>query len=322
MKADEIKRIAMVGAGLMGHSMAQQFALAGFEVVLHARHDETLHKARREIEANLERLVGLGSLSKEKAAAVPGRLHDSTRLAEAVDGADVVFESVFEDFELKRRLFREMEAASPAHAILASNTSSLRMSEFAADSKRPDKLVMTHYFNPPHLVPLVEVVRAHRTSDETVATMVELLTRVGKRPVVVQREVPGFIANRLQAALFREALWLVQKGIASAADVDTVIKTSIGRRWAAAGIFEVWEIAGWDLVLAAVGGLLPELESSTEMPPLLGEMVERGDLGVKSGKGFYEWTPETAEALKRRIAEALVKIDEWERPAGGNPETP
>ena len=158
----------------------------------------------------------------------------------------------------------------------------------------------------------MEVTRTEHTSKETIETICNLLTRVGKRPVRLEREIPGFVANRLKFAIFREALSLVDKGVISAEGLDEVIKTSIGRRWPVAGIFEVWELVGWDLVLAAYRGWLSSLESGTDVPPLLTGMVDRGELGVKSGKGFYQWTPEEAEAVRHRIAQALVKIDKFD----------
>ena len=181
-------------------------------------------------------------------------------------------------------------------------------SKLASVTRRPDKVLVAHYFNPPYLLPLVEVVRHKETSDETVTTIYDLLTKVGKNPAIVQKEVPGFIGNRLQAALLREALSIVERGIASPQDVDTVVKNGFGRRYAAAGPFEIFEIVGWDLVLAAAQYLIPDTEPSTEISPLLREKVERGELGVKTGKGFYEWTQESAEALKQRIGQVLVKI--------------
>jgi 3-hydroxybutyryl-CoA dehydrogenase len=167
---------------------------------------------------------------------------------------------------------------------------------------------VAHYFNPPYLLPLVEIVRSPETSDESVETIHELLKIVGKKPVIVQKEAPGFIGNRLQAALGREALSIVEKGIASHEDVDTVIKSSFGRRLAAAGVFEIFDIAGWDLLLAAWPYLVPDLDDSPEAPALLKEKVERGEVGVRAGKGFYDWTPESAEELQQRIAKALIEI--------------
>ena len=201
-----------------------------------------------------------------------------------------------------------MDELCPERTILASNTSSLLPSKLASATRRPDKVLVTHYFNPPHLLPLVEVVRGDKTSDETVNTVYDLLTRVGKSPVIIQKEVPGFVGNRLQAALFREAISLVAKGVASPQDVDMVIKSGFGRRLATAGVFEVWELAGWDLILTIAENLQPELESSPTVSPLLRERVERGELGTKTGKGFYEWTPDSAESLRERIAQVLTTL--------------
>jgi 3-hydroxybutyryl-CoA dehydrogenase len=311
MKVDRIRQVAVVGAGLMGHGIAQEFALAGYDVHLHSRSKESLQKARQNIRGNLERLIKLGLVTREQAESVPTRIHASTVLREAVENVDVVIESVYEDLKLKQQIFQELDRMCPQRTILASNTSSLMPSKLAAGTQRPDKVLVAHYANPPYLIPLVEMVRSEQTSDETVTTLSDLLTKMGKRPIVVQKEVPGFVLNRLQGALLREALWLVENGIASPQDVDMAIKNSIGRRWAVAGVFEIFEIAGWDLLLALASGLLPHLASSPEVSPVLKEKVERGELGVKTGKGFYEWTPESAEALKQRIAQALVKIEQW-----------
>ena len=175
--------------------------------------------------------------------------------------------------------------------------------------------MLANYANPPHLVPSVEVLRNEMTSDKSVEVVCGLLKRVGKRPVVIQREVPGFVANRLQMALTREALSLVEKGIVSPQDVDTIIKNGIGRRWAVAGVFEVWELAGWDLIETMASWLYPDLDASRGVQEILQEKVRSGELGVKTGKGFYDWTPESADALRERIAHALVEIAKWPEPS-------
>ncbi len=313
MKADEIRRVAVVGAGLMGHGIAQEFAVAGYEVHLCDRSEEYIQKAIKSIQENLQRLTSLGFVDGEQAKSALTRIHTTTLVKEAVEDVDVVIEAVYEDLTLKQRIFQDLDKLCAAHTILASNTSTLSPSELASVTQRPGKVLVTHYFNPPYLIPLVEIVRGQKTSDETVTTICALLEKVGKRPVIVQKEVPGFIANRLQVALLREALWLVERGVASAQDVDTVIKTSFGRRWAVAGVFEVFEIAGWDLLSSIASEIVPDLASSRDEPPVLGERVKRGELGVKSGKGFYEWTPESVDELKQRIAHALVQIEQWSR---------
>ena len=315
MKADEVKLIAVIGAGLIGHSVAQEFALAGYEVNLNSRSDESLRRGLARIQETLRGLTEIGVVTREQAESVPSMIHPSVDLKETVEDADVVIENVYEDLELKRQVFKEIDNWSPERAILVSGTSTLALRELASATRRPDKVVLANYANPPHLVPSVEVMRNQATSDETVATLCELLTTVGKRPVVIQQEVPGFVANRLQMALTREALSLVQRGIVSPQDVDTIIKNGIGRRWAVAGVFEVWELAGWDLIAAMASWLLPDLDASHEVPQILRDKVESGELGVKTGKGFYDWTPESAGALRQRIAHALIEIAKWPEPA-------
>ena len=233
-------------------------------------------------------------------------------MEEAVSGADFAVESVFEDLDLKRRVFADLDRLCPGRAILASNTSGLMPDSFVPETGRRDRVLVTHYANPPHLIPLVEVVPASATSDAALQAACSLLERVGKRPIVVRRQVPGFVLNRLQFALLREALWLVENGVAAPRDVDYALSNSIGRRWSTAGIFEVFELAGWDLVASIAGNLLPHLAAGPEVPALLRDKVARGELGAKTGRGFYQWTPESAEELRRRIAAALVEIEKWQ----------
>ena len=298
----------MVGAGLMGHGIAQEFLLAGYDVRLHDVTEERLVRARESIRSNLQLLTGIGLIAPGAAERAPARLRTTTVLKEAVSGADLVIEAAFEDLNLKREIFRSIDALTPDHAILASNSSSFMPGLMASATGKPGNVLVAHYFNPPYLLPLVELVRHETTSDETVNALFELLTRMGKTPVVVRKEAPGFVGNRLQAALFREALSIVEQGIATPADVDTVIRNGFGRRLGAAGVFEIWEIAGWDLILAICENLFPTLESRTTPAPTLKEMVARGELGVKTGRGFYDWTPESVNALKTRIAGTLAEI--------------
>jgi 3-hydroxybutyryl-CoA dehydrogenase len=308
MIIEEIKRIGVVGAGLMGHGIAQEFALAGYKVSLHDVNDEKLKKAEETIRNNLRMLSDVGLITRDRSETLHENLHVTTSLEDAAGTSDVIIEAAFEDLKLKQAIFRDLDKWCPKHAILASNSSTLLPSSLASATTRPDKVLIAHYFNPPYLVPLVEIVRHAATSDETVNTMFNLLKKVGKKPVVLQKEAPGFVGNRLQAALFREALSIVEQGIATPEDVDNVIKNGFGRRLAAAGIFEIWEIAGWDLILTICENLFPVLESSGTVSPVLRGMVERGELGVKAGKGFYEWSPDSIQSLRKRIARILVNI--------------
>jgi len=208
-------------------------------------------------------------------------------------------------------LFEKLDALCATYTILASNSSSYMPSKIAAATQRPDKVIGTHYFNPPFLIPLVEIIRSAQTSDETATCIFDLMTKIGKTPVMVEKELPGFIANRIQAAVWREILSLVEDGVATPQDIDRVVKNSIGRRWAVAGPFEVSELTNLKQKQAILTELFPSLASFSEVPNILKEKVERGELGVTTGKGFYDWTPESAGALRDRIAKALIEIDRW-----------
>ena len=291
----------------MGHGIAIEFALAGYDVRLHSRSEESLERARGMIGDSLERLRDLGRISEQQVESAPGLVRMSTDLANVVSNADLVIESIYEDIDAKTELFGRLDELCPGHTILASNTSSFLPSRLAAATTRPHKVINAHFLNPPFFVPLVEVVPTPQTSEETTRVIMELLTSLGKQPILVEREVPGFVASRLQMALLREALWLVENEVASAEDVDKAISAGLGRRWATAGVLQVLEVAGWDLISRVAADVFPHL-SNEEVPALLLEMVEGGDIGVKAGKGFYDWTPQKAEELRRRIAQGLVEI--------------
>jgi len=308
MNVDEIKRIGVVGAGLMGHGIAQEFALAGYSVVLHDVSLEKLKAAEQNISTNLRMLTDFGLVAPDKSGRIVDNLSITTSIEEAASRSDFIIEAAFEDLTLKQNLFRALDELSPKHSILASNSSTLLPSKLASATRRPENVLIAHYFNPPFLVPLVEIVRHRGTSDQTVNTTFELLKRIGKSPVILQKEAPGFVGNRLQAALFREALSIVEQGIATPEAVDIVVRNGFGRRLAAAGVFEIWEIAGWDLIQSICENLFSVIESTPNVSPLLKGMVQRGELGVKSGKGFYTWTPESAQSLRKRIARILVTI--------------
>ena len=311
MKLGDIKTIAVIGAGLIGQATAVEFALGGYDVRLNSRSTESLERGSQGIRDILDRMVALGIATTDDASSAIARIRPDSSLENAVKDAQVAFEAVYEDLELKQRIFRDLDRYCQDGALMVSGTSTLSLSDIASATASPDRVVLTNYSNPPYLVPLVEILRNADTSDETVDTLCALLSDIGKKPVVIQKDIPGFVANRLQVALLREALYLIEQGIVTAQDVDLILRSSIGRRWAVAGIFEVFEISGQDLTLAASSYLMPYLDNSTEPSQVLRDKVERGELGIKTGKGFYDWTPETADALRQRIAHALVEIERW-----------
>ena len=313
MKAEDIQRIAVVGAGLMGHGIALELALAGYDVRLTSRSQESLQRASARITQSLDTLVEVETVTAEQAGEAPARISLCAELAEAVSDSHLAIEAVYEDLPLKQRLFRELGGLCPEETILASTTSAFLPDQLTPDTLRPGRVVVAHYVNPPYLVPLVEIVPSPHALEDEVAALRDLLTAIGKSPVVLRKGVPGFISGRLQMALAREALSMVQKGVASPEDIDLVLRTSLGRRWAAAGVFEVFDLAGWDLVSAIASELMPTLDGSPEVPEIVTEKVARGALGAKTGEGFYKWTPESAQALRARIAQTLARIDRWSK---------
>jgi 3-hydroxyacyl-CoA dehydrogenase len=316
MQPKDIDRVAVVGAGLMGHGIALQFALGGRDVWLNDLTEDALSRAMDSVRTSMGTLQAVGLVDGDAAVQALERVHTEVSLDKAVSGAGVVIEAVFEDLDLKRSVFKRLDAVSGGAAILASNTSSFMASQLAPETEHPERVVVANWWNPPYLLPLVEVVPGPNTASETVDTLCGILSAVGKSPVVLRKESLGFIGNRMQFALLREAVSIVEQGIASAEDVDTVVKTSFGRRLSVAGPLEVFDIAGWDTITAIVDQLFPEIERSPDTPDILRGMVDRGDLGLKSGRGFYPWTEESAALVRGRVAQALATLEGLSRGDG------
>ena len=310
-KKHGIEKIAVIGAGVMGHGIAQEFAIAGFDVRLTARSELSLNRAVDNIKANTSRLLSMGQIDSSQVQLAMDNVTTTTSIQDAVDGVDMVMEYVAEDLNVKKTIFAQLDKFCPERTILVTGTSSLMPSDIAVATTRPDKVLAAQYANPPYLLPFVEIIGAKECSDNSIQTTVNLLRDIGKQPVVLKKEVPGFAAMRLQGALLREALWLVEKGVLNPSDVDTIIKTGIGRRWSVAGVFEVFDLAGWDLIESIAQWLFPHLENSSKIPPLLQRKIQDKTLGVKTGEGFYKWSSDSEETLRKRIANALVEIDSW-----------
>lgn len=294
--------IAIIGGGLMGHGIAQVFARAGHAVRVHDPSAQILATLQQRIRRNLS---DLGQQVSD-ADRVTG--HDS--LAAAVAGAAVVFEAGPEDLALKQQIFASIEAIALPHAILASNTSVIPITQIMSGLQRGERALGTHWWNPPYLVPLVEVIRTPATSAAAVSEMTALLTAAGKTPVTVEKDVPGFVGNRLQHALWREAIALVQNGVCDARTVDTVVKASFGRRLAVLGPLENADLVGTDLTLAIHETVLPDLDRTPGPLAILRRLVAEGKLGMKSGEGFQRWTPEQQEELRSRVLRHLQALDD------------
>jgi len=290
-------RIAVIGAGLMGHGIAQVFACADHDVTIYDPVAASLDTAKSRILANLKDLG-------DDVAAVE-RVTPQGNLAEAVRHADYVVEAAPEDLPLKQKLFAEIEGAARRDTILASNTSVIPITQIMGGLKQRERALGTHWWNPPFLVPLVEVIATQWTSRQAIDWTMALHAAVGKKPAHVKKDVPGFIGNRLQHALWREAVALVERGICDAETVDTVIKACFGRRLAVLGPLENADMVGTDLTLAIHKTVLPDIESRPGPSPYLEALVAEGRLGFKSGEGFRKWSADDQAALRSKVLKHL-----------------
>lgn len=281
-----MERATVLGAGLMGHGIGELLALAGFEVTLVDINEEVLKKAVDSISWSLGKFAEKKTIRDEDAKAALARIKTNVDLEAAVADADLVVEAVPEKIELKKSIFKRLNGAAPAHAILASNTSSLSITEMAAQTDRPDKVIGMHFFSPPVLMALVEVVRGEGTSDETTDAIVELVKKLGKTPVVVRKDVRGFIVNRVLGAIMNEAFSVVEKGEATMEEVDAAVKYKAGFPL---GAFELADMVGLD-VMYEVGKIMEAAYGNVaKSSPMLEKLVKEGHLGQKTGKGFYDW---------------------------------
>jgi len=292
-------RIAVIGAGLMGHGIAQVFALAGNDVTIYDPVMAALDTVKARISANLQDLG-------DDPSAVE-RVQPCHNLADAVAEADYVVEAVSEDLLLKQKLFAEIERNVRSATILASNTSVIPITKIMRGLQDRSRALGTHWWNPPFLVPLVEVIGTEWTSPQAIERTIALHRDAGKMPVHVKKDVPGFVGNRLQHALWREAIALVEHGICDAETVDTVIKASFGRRLAVLGPLENADLVGTDLTLAIHQTVLPAIESRPGPSPYLEKLVADGRLGFKSGEGFRMWSAEEQSALRSKVLQHLKK---------------
>jgi 3-hydroxybutyryl-CoA dehydrogenase len=295
----EKARIAVLGAGLMGHGIAQVFALAGHEVRITDTVAASLDQAKSRIAANLRDLG-----DDERAVE---RVEPTAELAQTVRDADFVVEAAPENLPIKQKLFEEVESHVRPDTILASNTSVIPITSIMQGLVQRERALGTHWWNPPYLVPLVEVIGTQWTSPAAIDRTMALHAAAGKKPAHVKKDVAGFIGNRLQHALWREAVALVEQGICDAETVDTVIKAAFGRRLAVLGPLENADLVGTDLTLAIHKTVLPAIDSRPAPSPYLERLVADGKLGFKSGEGFRKWTPEAQAALRAKVVQHLKK---------------
>jgi 3-hydroxybutyryl-CoA dehydrogenase len=302
-----IKNILICGAGLMGKNIALVFASKKeHRITLYDVNQTEVHE---EIRANCKQLIEKGLMTKDDLEERLTRISFTLDLdSEAVKNAGLVIEAVFEDMALKQEMFAKLEERCGADTIFCTNSSVMSPSEISAKLKRRERFVGTHFWNPGHLIPLVEVIKSDATSDETVDTVMRILSEVGKKPVLCKKDVPGFIANRMQHALWREAVYIVEQGIADARTVDEAVRYSFGLRLPQLAPLENADMIGLDLTYNIHSYIFKDLCNSKEPSPLLVKLKDEGKLGFKSGKGFQEWTEKEKDAASSNLNEYLVTM--------------
>jgi 3-hydroxybutyryl-CoA dehydrogenase len=302
-------KVAIIGSGLMGRGIGLAFAMGGHDVVLADLNPDILNKSLEQTRSTVLMLEHEG-LTSEPIEKTLSRMSLAPNIEEAASESDFIVEAVFENLEVKKDTFRKLDTASSVETILASNTSSLPISSIASATTHPERVVGAHFWNPPHLMPAVEVVYGEKTNDSTVARTVDILRDIGKKPAVVRKDIPGQIGIRILYSMIREATYLVESGVASPEDVDTVVKEALGTRLEVVGPLELADLSGVDLVNNVAKVLYKTLDASTEPQKLVKDMVARGETGIKSGKGFYDWKngSRTVDEVTRKRDSHLVKI--------------
>ena len=315
--SDSRARIGVLGAGLMGHGIAQVFALAGHQVTVLDANPAAFDAARSKVARNLELMIEYGLVTAEQADAVPPRLQFTTDLA-AVGQSALIIEAVTESVDVKRAVYADLAPHLSPETLLASNTSSIPIRLMADATGRPDRFTTTHFFRPAYLCPMVEVTKGELTSEATVESVLALLRGAGLRPVRINVDLPGQVANRLRQALFREALDLVDRGVISAEDIDELTAFSFSPRMPLMGVIRDRDLAGLEIALNGTESVWPDLCNADSGHSVLRRLVEEGHFGLKTGRGFFDWSDvdfaaqwETLERQQLEIYATLRKIGAW-----------
>jgi 3-hydroxybutyryl-CoA dehydrogenase len=298
MSKTHFRTAAVIGTGMMGPGIAATLAMGGLRATILSRSEENAARGVVAARAQLHVLAenGLAELAEVREAC--DRIDAACAFEQTVEKVDLVIESAPENMDLKQKMFAHLDAVAARSAVLASNTSGLSITAIASRCRYPERVLTTHFWNPPHLMPLVEIVQGEKTSPEVAQTVRELLAECGKVPVIVKKDRPGQLGNRLQMALVREAAYIVGEGIADVEDVDLVAKNGFGLRMPAYGIFEHQDAVGLDMGLGIVDYVAKDLYNEPKAPNFYRAKVAHGDLGAKSGKGFYDWSKKSIEEVK------------------------
>ena len=300
MTIEGIKKIGIVGAGTMGAGVAEIFAQFGYTVILYNRSKAGMQRALERIRSNVAPI----ETETDAAGAKIYTTHDLAELAQV----DLISESIAENLEVKQDIFRKLDEICDAKTLFTTNTSGLSISQIATAVSHPERFAGMHYFNPPQIVPAMEIIKGKETSDATCEVLMDLAKQMQKQPILVQKDVPGFVASRLQFAVVREALHLVEEGIASPADIDAVMKHGLGLRWALLGPLEIADLGGLDIFNTVGSYVAKSMSNATDSPKVLQDLVAAGKLGAKTGSGFYDYPPGKASALIAERDEKLLEI--------------
>ena len=306
MAIREVKKVAVVGAGTMGPGMAATFARHGFETTLFDVKPEQLEKAKGAVDFVYTILTNGGFMTAEEADAGRDRISYSGDLRETVSGADFVVETVPEKKELKQQVYQQIEEHVGDDVIIATNTSGIPITEIAEVTRVPGRVVGMHWSNPPHLIPVIEVIRGKETTDETAQATVAIVEQIGMVPAMVDKDVAGFVENRILYAIMREALHLLDEGVASAEAIDTITKWGIGYKLAVIGPLELLDVAGLDIYTSVASYLNKDLNASPGISSTVTSKVAEGKLGMKTQGGLFAYTPEKIQELQQKRGRKLV----------------
>ena len=314
-KLDSINHIAIIGTGMIGIGMAALFTGNGYKTTLYAMNEDLAADGLKRYRACFGDLTAMGLVTEEEAKACE-KLVGFTLDYDGISDADFIFECVLEDLDVKHAVYTEIEKICKNFKAIVSSSSAIPPDDIASVMRQKEKMAVAHPYNPPHLVPCVEVVKGEHTCDETVKLVCDLLESCGRAPVIMNKSAPGFIANRLQQALYREAAFMVEEGIASPQDIDKALAASFIPRYTSIGLFEHYDYAGLDLIINIHKTVYPTLCNASEPQKLITDAAERGDLGFKTGKGVLDWSGVDIDDFRRRAAEPYYKFFNWRLPKG------
>lgn len=301
-----MEKIAVIGTGTMGHSIALAIAWANMDVTVYGLNDDEIKKAKDGIKSKSNVLKKNEMLDENNVEQIIEHIQFTTDL-ESITEASFIIEAAPENLQLKQELYTQFEAHCDSDTIFASNSSSLPPSKIATYLQRPERVLGTHFWNPAHLVPLVEIVQGKKTEEQYIKRAEQLMKKIRKTPILVKKEVVGFVGNRLQFALFREAQHLYESGVASIEDIDTAVQLSIGRRLGLTGPFMTADLGGLDIFKAISDYVFPDLSDKKEAYASINQLVDEGSLGEKTNKGYYDWNKSFSNEIKQKREEELIR---------------